>query len=112
MTWSSFISLYVSLKKSTRPRFFATGTSTSLPFLSAFLISRIPGIFMRPSSRRRKPQIASSLSLPSGGYPSNMWCQSSTTVVNSRTVWHHALFDDQGGDDGADGGPEDGEIVE
>src|SRR5215211_8558219 len=36
----------------------------------------------------------------------------STTVVNSRTVWHHALFDDQGGDDGADGGPEDGEIVE
>src|SRR5829696_3073684 len=35
-----------------------------------------------------------------------------TTVVNSRTVWHHALFDDQGGDDGADGGPEDGEIVE
>jgi hypothetical protein len=37
---------------------------------------------------------------------------SSTTVVNSRTVWHHALFDDQGGDDGADGGPEDGEIVE
>src|SRR5215218_5542968 len=37
---------------------------------------------------------------------------SSTTVVNSRTVWHHALFDDQGGDHGADGGPEDGEIVE
>jgi hypothetical protein len=36
----------------------------------------------------------------------------STTVVNSRTVWHHALFDDIGGHDGTDGGPEDGQIVE
>src|SRR5919107_2310040 len=56
-----------------RPRFSATGTSTSLPLLSAFLISRIPGIFMRQSSRRRKPQIASSLSLPSGDHLSNTW---------------------------------------
>src|SRR5215217_2021543 len=77
MTWSSLISLYVSFKKSTRPRFSATGTSTSLPLLSAFLISRIPGIFMRPSSRRRKPQITLSLSLPSGGHLSNTacWCK-------------------------------------
>src|ERR671920_372265 len=60
-----------------RPRFSATGTSTSLPLLSAFLISRIPGIFMRQSSRRRKPQIASSLSLPSGDHLSNTscWCK-------------------------------------
>src|ERR671920_278085 len=56
-----------------RPRFSATGTSTSLPLLSAFLISRIPGIFMRQFSRRRKPQIASSLSLPSGDHLSNTW---------------------------------------
>jgi hypothetical protein len=32
----------------------------------------------------------------------------STTVVNSRTVWHHALFDDIGGHDAKNGGPEDG----
>src|SRR5215210_716718 len=36
----------------------------------------------------------------------------STTVVNSRTLWHHALFDDIGGHDGTDGGPEDGQIVD
>jgi len=39
-------------------------------------------------------------------------CNSSTTVVNSRTVWHHALFDDIGGHDAKNGGPEDGQIVE
>jgi hypothetical protein len=32
----------------------------------------------------------------------------STTVVNSKALWHHALFDDQGGDDAKNGGPEDG----
>jgi hypothetical protein len=31
-----------------------------------------------------------------------------TTVVNSKALWHHALFDDQGGDDAKNGGPEDG----
>jgi hypothetical protein len=34
--------------------------------------------------------------------------QFSTTVVNSKALWHHALFDDQGGDDAKNGGPEDG----
>jgi hypothetical protein len=33
---------------------------------------------------------------------------SSTTVVNSKALWHHALFDDIGGDDAKNGGPEDG----
>jgi hypothetical protein len=32
----------------------------------------------------------------------------STTVVNSKALWHHALFDDIGGDDAKNGGPEDG----
>jgi hypothetical protein len=31
-----------------------------------------------------------------------------TTVVNSKALWHHALFDDIGGDDAKNGGPEDG----
>src|SRR5215212_2190995 len=49
MTWSSFISLYVSLTKSTRPRFSAIGTSASLPLLWALSINCLPGIFMRLS---------------------------------------------------------------
>src|SRR5215204_1930703 len=71
MTWSSSTSLYVSLKKSTSPRFSATGTSASLPLLSAFLINCMPGIFMRPSSCRHKPQTTTLLSLPTGGHLSN-----------------------------------------
>jgi hypothetical protein len=38
-------------------------------------------------------------------------CSTNTTVVNKDGVWHHALFD-EGGNDAADGGPEDAEIVD
>jgi hypothetical protein len=38
--------------------------------------------------------------------------QANTTVVNSKALWHHALFDDIGGHDAKNGGPEDGQIVE
>src|SRR5215212_11951678 len=75
MTWSSLTSLYVSLKKSTSPRFLAIGTPASLPLLSAFFINCIPGIFMRLSFRRHAPQIGLELSghlvIPARGHPSN-----------------------------------------
>jgi hypothetical protein len=41
------------------------------------------------------------------GYP-RVHAELSTTVVNSKALWHHALFDDIGGDDAKNGGPEDG----
>src|SRR5215212_10073560 len=76
MTWSSLISLYVSLKKSTSPRFSAIGTSASLPLLSAFFINCIPGIFMRPpvGMRLRLAShclVAYRLGIPARGHPSN-----------------------------------------
>src|ERR671921_408833 len=78
MTWSSFISLYVSLTKSTSPRFSAMGTSASLPLLWAFSINCLPGIFMRlpPASMHLTPASHHLFSLryasiPARGYPSN-----------------------------------------
>src|SRR5215212_4312280 len=65
ITWSSPISLYVSLTKSTSPRFCAPGTSASLPLLSAFLINCIPGIFMRRPPVGMRPRLGpQTFSLP------------------------------------------------
>src|SRR5215210_9069669 len=40
-----------------------------------------------------------------------MEMETNTTVVNSMIVWHHVLSD-EGGRDAADGGSEDGEVVD